>query len=393
MSESTPVGKEEGEQRDEVPMSEAELQGYIDASKERLHWPFTPKHDNCVECDREYEAPPNTAAAPPVPAVEPEEQVTIRDFATAEEFLDAYNEAATNAATPSVAEGESVAETAAEINRLTKWQDLCFELLSEVRLWAAPGSITDTDAPRVLRAMLRERAELKQRATPFPVDHEKRARELAEGLTAQLFEVEGFGDYGNTQQREAVFDLAQQILTTALQSSAGVDPVETETDALVHEAERRMDQVVEAAVEWHQAGREGAEWFDAAERLSAAIESLMDFRSAPAVTAECFCGTELEAGLCPNGHDPIATAPTPLEAAQQSDSRDNGCLCQRCNQRYSVDFMLPDELWAKIRGAFNLLCGKCVVELIETNPGRIEWGRITLYPRRHAASIGGDSRD
>lgn len=22
---------------------------------------------------------------------------------------------------------------------------------------------------------------------------------------------------------------------------------------------------------------------------------------------ECFCGTELEAGLCPNGHDPVAS--------------------------------------------------------------------------------------
>jgi hypothetical protein len=26
-----------------------------------------------------------------------------------------------------------------------------------------------------------------------------------------------------------------------------------------------------------------------------------------AMRGECFCGTELEAGLCPNGHDPIAT--------------------------------------------------------------------------------------
>ena len=51
-----------------------------------------------------------------------------------------------------------------------KWQDLCFELLSEVRQWVAPGSIKDTDAPRVLRAMLSERAELKQRAMPAPTD-------------------------------------------------------------------------------------------------------------------------------------------------------------------------------------------------------------------------------
>lgn len=47
------------------------------------------------------------------------------------------------------------------------------------------------------------------------------------------------------------------------------------------------------------------------------------------------------------------------------DERDNGCLCQRCKHRYCVDFMVPDELRAKIHGAFNLLCGTCIVELIE----------------------------
>lgn len=57
------------------------------------------------------------------------------------------------------------------------------------------------------------------------------------------------------------------------------------TPALVDEVQRRMDQVVEAAVEWHQAGREGAEWFEAAERLGAAIDSLLELRSAPVATA------------------------------------------------------------------------------------------------------------
>jgi hypothetical protein len=49
----------------------------------------------------------------------------------------------------------------------------------------------------------------------------------------------------------------------------------------------------------------------------------------------------------------------------ENDPRDNGCLCQRCNHRYRVDFMLPHELWVKIHGRFNLLCGTCIVELIE----------------------------
>jgi len=62
-----------------------------------------------------------------------------------------------------------------------------------------------------------------------------------------------------------------------------------------------MDVVVEAAVEWHQSGQEGdGSWFDKAETLSRAVESLLELRS-----VECFCGTELEAGLCPNGHDPV----------------------------------------------------------------------------------------
>lgn len=62
-----------------------------------------------------------------------------------------------------------------------------------------------------------------------------------------------------------------------------VVPVE-QADELVDEVQRRMDQVVEAAVEWHQAGREGAEWFEAAEKLGAAIDSLLELRSEPART-------------------------------------------------------------------------------------------------------------
>lgn len=49
----------------------------------------------------------------------------------------------------------------------------------------------------------------------------------------------------------------------------------------------------------------------------------------------------------------------------ESDSRDHGCLCQRCGQRYRVDLMVPDDLWGEIHGSFNLLCGPCLTELIE----------------------------
>lgn len=57
------------------------------------------------------------------------------------------------------------------------------------------------------------------------------------------------------------------------------------SDSLVDEVQRRMDAVVDAAVEWHQAGREGAEWFDKAEILSTAIDCLLELRSDPTTQA------------------------------------------------------------------------------------------------------------
>lgn len=68
------------------------------------------------------------------------------------------------------------------------------------------------------------------------------------------------------------------------------------------------------------------------------------------------------------------------------DERDNGCLCQRCERRYKMDFMLPDILWARTKGPFTLLCGWCIVDLIEAEPGRIEWIRFLPGPRKYAHS-------
>lgn len=54
-------------------------------------------------------------------------------------------------------------------------------------------------------------------------------------------------------------------------------------DALVDEVRRRMDVVVDAAVEWYNAGREGKEWgLNEAEVLDNAIESLLELREKPA---------------------------------------------------------------------------------------------------------------
>ncbi len=50
-----------------------------------------------------------------------------------------------------------------------------------------------------------------------------------------------------------------------------------EADAdLVDEVQRRMDQVVEAAVEWHQSDED---WFEKSEVLAHAIDSLLELRS------------------------------------------------------------------------------------------------------------------
>lgn len=88
---------------------------------------------------------------------------------------------------------------------------------------------------------------------------------------------------------------------------------ETES-ALVGEVQHRMDQVVEAAVEWHQVGREGGEWFEAAEKLGAAIESLLELRDKPTVpllpnapdvdpSRKCWANTTNEVCIDPRGCD------------------------------------------------------------------------------------------
>lgn len=57
----------------------------------------------------------------------------------------------------------------------------------------------------------------------------------------------------------------------------GHDPIKPE--ALVDAVQDRMDRVVEAAVAWHESGQEGEGWFEAGERLTQAIESLLELRS------------------------------------------------------------------------------------------------------------------
>lgn len=46
------------------------------------------------------------------------------------------------------------------------------------------------------------------------------------------------------------------------------------------------------------------------------------------------------------------------------------CKCQECGHKYSLDLLIPDDLWEKIRpkgkskGA-GLLCGMCIIRKLE----------------------------
>jgi len=98
----------------------------------------------------------------------------------------------------------------------------------------------------------------------------------------------------------------------------------------------------------------------------------------PPQPAECFCGTELEAGVCPNGHDPapqpdtdfpVATwtpvsseaATTPFADEHPEDS------CKKCG-RPNIVWFAPNDLWNRYvrdQGEPGILCPVCFVKLAE----------------------------
>jgi hypothetical protein len=51
------------------------------------------------------------------------------------------------------------------------------------------------------------------------------------------------------------------------------------------------------------------------------------------------------------------------DALERIDTQ--GCLCQDCGRRYRVDLLIPDELWSRISGVHELLCGQCIVRRSE----------------------------
>lgn len=60
-----------------------------------------------------------------------------------------------------------------------------------------------------------------------------------------------------------------------------------------------------------------------------------------------------------------------------------GCKCQGCGRLYTVDLLIPDELWERIKpegkpqGA-GLLCGACIMERIEQISGYAAWKLVEV---------------
>lgn len=51
---------------------------------------------------------------------------------------------------------------------------------------------------------------------------------------------------------------------------------------------------------------------------------------------------------------------------------DQGCICQRCMSRFTVDLMVPDDLWEVIKPQgkplkSGLLCSQCIIERVITH--------------------------
>lgn len=45
------------------------------------------------------------------------------------------------------------------------------------------------------------------------------------------------------------------------------------------------------------------------------------------------------------------------------------CTCQECGDKYTIDIIVPDEIWEEIKPfqkpkGGGLLCGKCIIEKI-----------------------------
>jgi hypothetical protein len=42
------------------------------------------------------------------------------------------------------------------------------------------------------------------------------------------------------------------------------------------------------------------------------------------------------------------------------------CICQNCGDKYKVDIILDNQLWKLISSKKKLLCGKCIIDELES---------------------------
>ena len=54
------------------------------------------------------------------------------------------------------------------------------------------------------------------------------------------------------------------------------------------------------------------------------------------------------------------------------------CTCQRCKKKYTVDLIIPDLLWEKVKSNrktldAGLLCGACIMARVEQISGYDYW--------------------
>lgn len=99
-------------------------------------------------------------------------------------------------------------------------------------------------------------------------------------------------------------------------------------DDLIDETQRRMDQVVEAAVEWHQSDED---WFEKSEVLANAIDSLLELRSKSCAQREIGAGDEM-ASVGSHQSDILGRSESLLPPAGE---RDENVYCWHCGDALS----------------------------------------------------------
>ena len=61
----------------------------------------------------------------------------------------------------------------------------------------------------------------------------------------------------------------------------------------------------------------------------------------------------------------------------------NGCTCDGCGHLYTVDLLVPDDVWNKVctnlpRGESSMLCGSCLMARLERVSGFAAWKLVDV---------------